>query len=225
MGVGKTDLFTYVSDWHNKELKMNVQVIFYSMYGHVWQMAEAVAAGAGDVPGAKVSLWQVPELVPDAALAASGAKAARARFAHVPVAKPEQLEEANVVLFGTPTRYGMMAAQMKNFIDQTGSLWARGALIGKLGGVFGSTAGQHSGQEATLLSFHAVLLGLGFVVVGVPPSAPGLHVADALSGGTPYGATTIALADGSRQPTVLELETARLQGRHAAALGLKLFAR
>lgn len=202
---------------------MNVQVIFYSMYGHVWQMAEAVAAGAGDVPGAKVSLWQVPELMPEAALEASGAKAARARFAHIPVARPAQLEEADVILFGTPTRYGMMAAQMKNFIDQTGSLWARGVFIGKLGGVFGSSAGQHSGQESTLLSFHTVLLGLGMVIVGVPPSAPGLHLSDALSGGTPYGATTIAGADGSRQPTVVELELARLQGRTAATLGMKFF--
>lgn len=204
---------------------MNVQVVFYSMYGHVWQMAEAVAAGAGEVSGAKVSLWQVPELVPDAALEASGAKAARATFAHIPVATPGQLEQADVLLFGTPTRYGMMAAQMKNFIDQTGSLWFRGVFIGKLGGVFGSSAGQHSGQESTLLSFHTVLLGLGMVVAGVPPSAPGLHVADALTGGTPYGATTIAGMDGSRQPTAVELETARLQGRHAATLGLKLFAR
>ena len=204
---------------------MNVQVIFYSMYGHVWQMAEAVAAGAGEVAGAKVSLWQVAELVPDAALEASGAKAARSRFAHIPFARPAQLEEADVVLFGTPTRYGMMAAQMKNFIDQTGSLWMRGALIGKLGSVFGSTSGQHSGQESTLLSFHTVLLGLGFVVVGVPPSAPGLHVSDALSGGSPYGATTVATADGSRQPSAIELETARLQGRNAATLGMKLFAR
>lgn len=204
---------------------MNVQVIFYSMYGHVWQMAEAVAAGAGEMPDTKVSLWQVPELMPEAALEASGAKDARARFAHIPVAQPAQLEEADVILFGTPTRYGMMAAQMKNFIDQTGSLWARGAFIGKLSGVFGSTAGQHSGQESTLLSFHTVLLGLGFVVAGVPPSAPGLHVPDALTGGTPYGATTIAGPDGSRQPSAIELATARLQGRHAATLGLKLFAR
>lgn len=203
---------------------MNVQVIFYSMYGHVWQMAEAVAAGAGEVAGAKVSLWQVAELVPEHALEASGAKAARAQFAHIPVAKPAQLEEADVILFGTPTRYGMMAAQMKNFIDQTGSLWARGALIGKLAGVFGSTASQHAGQEATLLSFHTVLLGLGMVVVGVPPSTPGLHVEDAISGCAPYGATTLAFANGSRQPTAIELETARVQGRHTATLGLKLFA-
>ena len=204
---------------------MNVQIIFYSMYGHVWQMAEAVAAGAGEVQEAKVSLWQVKELVPDDALAASGALEARARFAHVPVARAAQLEEADVILFGTPTRYGMMAAQMKQFIDQTGSLWARGALIGKLGGVFGSTNSQHGGQEATLLSFHTVLLSLGMLVAGVPPSAPGLHAGDAVSGGTPYGATTLAGPDGARRPTPLELDTARLQGRHAAMLGARLFAR
>ena len=201
---------------------MNVQVIFYSMYGHVWQMAEAVAAGAGEVQGAKVSLWQVAELMPDEALAASGARETRSRFAHIPVAQPAQLEEADVILFGTPTRYGMMAAQMKQFIDQTGGLWVRGALIGKLGGVFGSTNSQHGGQEATLLSFHTVLLGLGMLVVGVPPSAPGLHAGDTLSGGTPYGATTLAGPDGSRQPTEKELAQARFQGKHVARITRKL---
>ncbi|HON46715.1 MAG TPA: NAD(P)H:quinone oxidoreductase [Kiritimatiellia bacterium] len=204
---------------------MNVQVIFYSMYGHVWQMAEAVAEGAGEVQGAKVSLWQVEELVSEESLAASGALEARAQFAHIPVARVAQLEEADVILFGAPTRYGMMAAQMKQFIDQTGGLWARGVLVGKLGGVFGSTNSQHCGHEATLLSFHTVLFGLGMVVVGVPPTAPGLHVGDAISGGTPYGATTIAGSDGSRQPSSIELETARLQGRHAATIGMRLFAR
>ena len=125
---------------------MNVQVIFYSMYGHVWQMAEAMAEGAGEVQGAKVSLWQVEELVSEESLAASGALEARAQFAHIPVARVAQLEEADVILFGAPTRYGMMAAQMKQFIDQTGGLWARGVLVGKLGGVFGSTNSQLRSQ-------------------------------------------------------------------------------
>lgn len=202
---------------------MKVQVVFYSMYGHVWQLAEAVAAGAGEVKGTKVSLWQVPELMPEEALKTSGAKEARKHFAHIPVARVEDLAAADVILFGAPTRYGMMAAQMKNFIDQTGKLWAEGAFIGKLGGVFGSSASQHGGNEATLLSFHTVLLSLGMLVVGVLPNVPGLHVRDGLSGGSPYGATTIAFADGSRQPSDIELATAHAQGRYAAEIGLRLF--
>jgi NAD(P)H dehydrogenase (quinone) len=134
-----------------------VQVIFYSMYGHVYQMAEAVAAGARDA-GAEVSLWQVPELVPDEIFEKSGAHAARAAFAHVPAATPMQLAEADAIIFGTPTRFGNMAAQMRNFLDQTGGLWANGAPVGKVGSVFTSTASQHGGQETTLVSFHFTLL-------------------------------------------------------------------
>ena len=128
-------------------MSTKIQVIFYSMYGHVYQMAEAVAAGAREVAASEVSLWQVPELVPDDILEKSGAAAARAAFAHIPVAQPTQLAEADAIIFGTPTRFGNMAAQMRNFLDQTGGLWANGALAGKVGSVFTSTASQHGGQE------------------------------------------------------------------------------
>jgi NAD(P)H:quinone oxidoreductase, type IV len=191
-----------------------VQVIFYSMYGHVYKMAEAIAQGAREVPGAEVSLYQVPELVPDAALERTGAKAARAAFAHIPIAKPEQLVEADAILFGTPTRFGNMAAQMRNFLDQTGQLWVKGALIGKVGSVFISTATQHGGQETTITSFHSTLLHQGMIIVGLPYSASGLVTMTEITGGSPYGAGTLAGSDGSRQPSENELALARFQGRH-----------
>lgn len=202
--------------------KTRVQVLFYSMYGHVYRMAEAVAEGARQTPDTEVTLWQVPETMPEETLVQSGAKAARAAFAHLPVATPEQLADADAILFGTPTRFGMMAAQMRSFLDQTGGLWAKGALVGKVGSVFGSTATQHGGQETTLVSFHTTLLHHGMVVVGVPYSAPELMNMQEITGGTPYGATTLAGADGSRQPTANELAIARFQGRHVAAIARKL---
>ena len=201
---------------------MKVYVVFYSMYGHIYKMAEAVAAGAREVPGAEVTLWQVPELVPDAALERIGAKAARAAFAHVPVIAPAQLAEADAILFGTPTRFGNMAAQMRNFLDQTGGLWARGALVGKVGGVFASTATQHGGQESTILSFHTTLLHHGMVLVGLPYSEARQTTLAEISGGSPYGATTIAGGDGSRQPSENELAMARFQGRHTAQIAARL---
>lgn len=195
----------------------NVQVIFYSMYGHVYQMAEAVAAGVRDA-GAEVTLWQVPELVPGEILEKSGAAPARAVFAHVPVAKPTQLAEADAVIFGTPTRFGNMAAQMRNFLDQTGGLWANGALVGKVGSVFTCTASQHGGQETTLVSFHFTLLHHGMIVVGVPYTEQRLLNMAEITGGTPYGATTLAGIDGSRQPSENELAIARFQGSHVAQI-------
>jgi NAD(P)H dehydrogenase (quinone) len=195
---------------------MKIQVIFYSMYGHVYRLAEAVAEGARQVAGAEVSLYQVAELVPDAILEKSGAKAARQAFAHVPLAKPEQLADADALIFGTPTRFGNMAAQMRNFLDQTGSLWVKGSLIGKVGSVFASTASQHGGQETTITSFHSTLLHHGLIIVGVPYSEPGLTNMNEITGGTPYGATTIAGGDGKRQPSENELAIARFQGRHVA---------
>jgi NAD(P)H dehydrogenase (quinone) len=176
-------------------MSAKIKVIFYSMYGHVYQMAEAVAAGARDA-GAKLSVLQVPELVPDEILEQSGAHAARAVFAHVPVATPAQLVEADAIIFGTPTRFGNMAAQMRNFLDQTGGLWASGALIGKVGSVFASTASQHGGQEMTLVSFQTTLLHHGMIVVGIPYSEQRLVNMAEISGGTPYGATTLAGIDG-----------------------------
>jgi NAD(P)H dehydrogenase (quinone) len=204
-------------------VSIKVQVIFYSMYGHVYRMAEAIAAGAKEVSGAEVSLYQVPELVPDAALEKAGAKAARAAFAHIPSATPDILPEAHAILFGTPTRFGNMAAQMRNFLDQTGALWAKGALIGKVGSVFASTATQHGGQETTLTSFHTTLLHHGMIIAGVPYSESGLVNMGEITGGTPYGATTIAGPDGGRQPSENELKIARFQGRHVAEIASKLF--
>jgi NAD(P)H dehydrogenase (quinone) len=199
-----------------------VQVVFYSMYGHIYQMAEAVAAGSREVEGAEVSLYQVPELLPDEALVRSGAKAAREKFAHIPVAKPEQLPEADAIIFGSPTRFGNMCAQMRNFLDQTGSLWAKGALIGKVGSVFTSSATQHGGQESTLLSFHITLLHHGLVIVGVPYSEARQMTIDEITGGSPYGASTITGGTGTRQPSENELAIARFQGRHVAGVARKL---
>lgn len=203
-------------------MSVNVQVIFYSTYGHVYQMAEAVAEGAREVEGANVSIYQVAELIPDASLERIGAKAAREKFAHIPLAKPEQLAEADAIIIGTPTRFGNMAAQMKNFLDQTGGLWAKGALIGKVGSVFASTATQHGGQESTLLSTHTVLLHQGMIVVGMPYSESRQTTMSEISGGSPYGVTTIAGGDGSRQPSENELAMARFQGRHVTSIAAKL---
>jgi NAD(P)H:quinone oxidoreductase type IV len=200
----------------------NIQVVFYSMYGHIYQMAEAVAAGAREVQGVEVTLYQVPELVPAEALERTGAKAARQAFAHIPVAVPDQLAEADAIIFGTPTRFGNMCAQMRNFLDQTGRLWVQGSLVGKVGSVFASTGTQHGGQETTLTSFHTTLFHLGMVVVGVPYAETRLTKMDEITGGTPYGATTLAGSDGSRQPTENELAIARYQGRHVAQIACKL---
>ena len=202
-----------------------IQVVFYSMYSHVYRLAEAVAAGAREVAGTEVSLYQVPELVPDEILEKSGARAARAVFAHVPVARPEQLTDADAIIFGTPTRFGNMCAQMRNFLDQTGGLWMKGALIGKVGSVFTSTATQHGGQETTITSFHTTLLHQGMVIVGVPYSEPGLVLMNEVTGGTPYGASTLAAPDGSRQPSDNELAIARFQGRHVTGIAAKLAAK
>jgi NAD(P)H dehydrogenase (quinone) len=203
-------------------MSVKVQVVFYSMYGHIYKMAEAVVAGAREVPGTEVSLYQVSELVPEEALVKSGAKAARAAFAHIPVAKPAQLAEADAIIFGTPTRFGNMCAQMRNFLDQTGQLWAQGALVGKVGSVFASTATQHGGQETTITSFHTTLLHHGMIIVGVPYSEQRLVNMNEITGGSPYGASTLAGGDGSRQPSKNELAIARTQGRRVAEIARKL---
>lgn len=201
---------------------MKIQVVFYSMYGHVYRMAEAVAEGARQVDGADVSLLQVAELVPEAALERTGAKQARAAFAHVPIADPKQLAEADAIIFGTPTRFGNMAAQMRNFLDQTGGLWASGGLIGKVASVFTSTGTQHGGQETTITSFHTTLLHHGMIIVGVPYSCQELTNMNEITGGSPYGAGTLAGADGSRTPSENELSIARFQGKHVAQITKKL---
>ena len=192
------------------------------MYGHIYRMAEAVAEGARELEGAEVELLQVPELIPDAVLEKSGAKKAREAFAHIPVAKPSDLADADAVIFGTPTRFGNMCAQMRNFLDQTGGLWAKNALVGKVGSVFTSSGTQHGGQETTLISFHITLLHHGMVIVGLPYSEARQNTLDEITGGSPYGATTIAALDGSRMPSENELTMARFQGRHVAGIAKKL---
>jgi len=204
---------------------MKIKIVFYSMYGHIYRMAEAVAEGAREVEGAEVEILQVHELVPDEVLEKSGAKKARAAFAHIPVAKVGDLADADAIIFGTPTRYGNMCAQMRNFLDQTGGLWAQNALVGKVGSVFTSSATQHGGQETTITSFHTTLLHHGMVIVGLPYSETRQFTLDEISGGSPYGASTIAAGDGNRLPSENELAMARFQGRHVAAIAKKLASR
>ncbi len=203
-------------------MKTKVQVVFYSMYGHIYKMAEAVVGGVKDVAETEVALLQVPELVPEAALERTGAKAARQAFAHVPVARPDQLAEADAIIFGTPTRFGNMAAQMRNFLDQTGGLWVKGALVGKVGSVFTSTGTQHGGQETTITSFHTTLLHHGMIIVGVPYTERRLSNMGEITGGTPYGASTLAGGDGARRPSENELAIAGFQGLHVATIAQKL---
>ena len=197
-------------------------VLFYSMYGHVYTMAKAVAEGASEVPGGEVILLQVPETLPDEVLAKMGALDTRAQFAHVPVATVDDLAQVDALIIGTPTRFGNMCAQMRAFLDATGSLWASGALEGKVGSVFVSTNTQHGGQETTIISVLQTLLHHGMLIAGVPYSHAGLSSMDGISGGSPYGASTIAGPDGSRMPSENELEIARYQGKRVAEIALKL---
>lgn len=197
-------------------MKSHIQVVFYSMYGHIHTLAQAVAEGVRKQPGAEVELLQVPELVPDQVLEKSGAKKAREAFADIPVARPKQLTEPDAIIFGTPTRYGNMCGQMRNFIDQLGPFWAEGAFEGKVGGVFTSSNTQHGGQETTITSFHTTLFHLGMIVVGVPYSESRQMTVDEITGGSPYGASTIA--GGDRRPSENELAIARFQGQHVAEI-------
>ncbi len=201
---------------------MKVKIVFYSMYGHIYQMAEAVAEGVGEVDGAEVELLQVPELCSEEVLEQAGAKKARETFAHIPVAGVNDLLGADAIIIGTPSRYGNMCAQMRNFLDQTGSLWAEGALVGKVGSVFTSSATQHGGQETTIISTHITLLHLGMVIVGLPYAETRQTIMTEISGGSPYGASTITGGDGSRLPSGNELAMARYQGRHVATIAKKL---
>lgn len=195
-----------------------VLVLYYSSYGHLETMATAVAEGAKAVNGVQVDVKRVPELVPDEVAKRSGLKLDQA----APVATVDELANYDAIIFGAPTRFGMMAAQMRNFLDQTGGLWVKGALIGKVGSVFTSTATQHGGQESTILSFHTTLLHQGMVIVGLPYSAKTQMRLDEITGGSPYGASTIAGGDGSRQPSEGELSMARFQGEHVARIAAKL---
>lgn len=197
-----------------------ILILYYSGYGHTEIMAGAVADGVNAVEGCEAVVKRVPELVPDEVAAGSGMKVDQA----APFASPEELADYDGIIFGTPTRFGNMAAQMRNFLDQTGGLWARGALIGKPASVFVSTASQHGGQETTITSFHTTLLHHGMIVIGLPYSFAGNTIMSEISGGTPYGASTIAGGDGSRLPSENELAGARFQGEHVARIALKLTA-
>ena len=201
---------------------MKVLVVFYSTYGHIYQMAEAIAEGAKAVAGAEVEIRRVPETLPPDVLEKMGALEAQKALSHVPVCTVEELAQADAVVFGTPTRFGNMCGQMRQFLDATGSLWAEGALVGKVGSVFASSATQHGGQESTILTFHVTLLHHGFVVVGLPYAFQGQMRIDEITGGSPYGASTIAGGDGSRMPSENELDAARFQGKHVADIAAKL---
>jgi len=197
-----------------------ILILYYSGYGHTEVMANAVADGVNVVEGCEAVVKRVPELVPDEVAAGAGMKVDQA----APYASADELADYDGIIFGTPTRFGNMAAQMRNFLDQTGGLWARGALIGKPGSVFVSTASQHGGQETTITSFHTTLLHHGMIVIGLPYSFAGNTIMSEISGGTPYGASTIAGGDGSRMPSENELAGARFQGEHVARITLKLSA-
>ena len=199
-----------------------VQVIFYSTYGHVYRLAEAIAEGARGVAGAQVELMQVAETLPPDVLEKMGATQARKAFAHVPIADPKRLAEADAIILGTPTRYGSAAAQMRAFLDATGQHWMAGSLIGKVGSAFTSTASQHGGQETTLLTIATFFYHQGMVIAGVPYSSQELLTLSEMSGGTPYGASTIAGPRGERQPSANELAIARAQGRHVTQIAAKL---
>lgn len=201
---------------------MKILVAYYSMYGHIHRMAGAVAEGAGQVEGAEVRVCRVPETLPEEVIEKMGAKESQKAMAHVPVCTVEDLVEADAVIFGTPTRFGNMCGQMRQFLDSTGQLWVKGSLVGKVGSVFVSSNTQHGGQESTILSFHITLLHQGMVIVGLPYAFEGQMRMDEITGGSPYGASTIAGARGERTPSENELAAARYQGRHVAEIASKL---
>jgi NAD(P)H dehydrogenase (quinone) len=192
------------------------------MYGHIHKMAEAVAEGVREVPRAEAVLRRVPETLSEDALKKMGALEAQKALAHVPIATVDELASADAIIFGTPTRFGNMCGQMRQFLDATGELWAKGSLIGKVGSVFTSSATQHGGQESTILTFHTTLLHQGMIVVGLPYSFQGQMRIDEITGGSPYGASTIAGGQGERMPSQNELAAARFQGKHVATIASKL---
>ena len=201
---------------------MKVLIVYYSTYGHVNKMAEAVAEGVREIKGAEAILRRVPETLPEEVLKKMGAVEAQQSMSNVPICTVEELASADAVIFGTPTRFGNMCGQMRQFLDATGQLWANGTLVGKVGSVFTSSATQHGGQESTILSFHITLLHHGFLVVGLPYTFQGQMRIDEITGGSPYGASTIAGGSGERMPSENELNAARFQGKHVASIALKL---
>ena len=201
---------------------MKVLIVYYSMYGHVHRMAEAVMGGVKDVKGADARMYRVPETLSEEVLKKMGSLEAKKGFAHIPVCTVDDLASADAIIFGTPTRFGNMCGQMRQFLDATGGLWAKGALVGKVGSVFTSSATQHGGQESTILTFHTNLLHHGMVVVGLPYAFEGQSRLDEITGGSPYGASTIAGTKGERMPSENELNAARFQGRFVAEIAAKL---
>ena len=201
---------------------MKVLILYYSMYGHVHRMAESIADGVMEVEGAEVEMRRVPETLPAEVLGKMGALEAQKSFSHIPVASVDDLASADAIIFGTPTRFGNMCGQMRQFLDATGGLWTKGALVGKLGSVFTSTGTQHGGQESTILSFHITLFHHGMIVAGLPYAFQGQMKTDEVTGGSPYGASTIAGPAGDRTPTENDLAGARFQGKHVATIAKKL---
>ncbi len=201
---------------------MKLLILYYSMFGHVHKMAEAVAEGARQVPGTEVVLARVPETLPATVLEKIGAVEAQKKFANIPVCTLDQLANADAVIFGTPTRFGNMCGQMRQFFDATGNIWKSGALVGKVGSVFTSSATQHGGQESTILSVHITLLHHGMLIAGLPYSFDGQQRIDEVSGCSPYGSSTIAGSDGQRGPSENELAGARFQGKYVAGIASKL---
>lgn len=201
---------------------MKTLILYYSMYGHIHRMAQAVAEGVREVQGAEAVLKRVPETLSPEVIQMMGATEAQNDLAHIPFCTVNELPEYDAIIFGTPTRFGNMCGQMRQFLDATGQLWLKGSLIGKPASVFTSSATQHGGQESTILSFHITLLHQGMVIVGLPYSFAGQMNNDEISGGSPYGATTIAGTKGERVPIHNELDAARFQGRHVATIATKL---
>jgi NAD(P)H dehydrogenase (quinone) len=199
-----------------------VLIVFYSMYGHIHKMAEAVAEGVRDVPGCETVIKRVPETLSDHVLGLMGALEVQKSLSNIPVATVDDLAEADAIIFGTPTRFGNMCGQMRQFLDATGSLWAKGALVGKVGSVFASSNTQHGGQESTILTFHTTLLHQGMLIAGLPYTFTGQSDNSAMSGCSPYGASTIAGIKGELSPTPNDLAGARFQGAHVAKIAQKL---
>ncbi|KUG22353.1 flavoprotein wrba [hydrocarbon metagenome] len=201
---------------------MKVIIVYYSMYGHIYKMAEAVAEGVKQVKGAELKMYRVPETLSDDVLKKMGALDFQKKTAQIDVCTVDDLVSADAIIFGTPTRFGNMCGQMRQFLDSTGGIWAKGLLVGKVGSVFTSSATQHGGQESTILSFHITLLHQGMIIVGLPYAFEGQMRIDEITGSSPYGASTIAGGKGERMPSENELNAARYQGKHVAQVAAKL---
>lgn len=201
---------------------MRLLIVYYSMYGHIYKMAEAVAEGAKQVKGTDVKMFRVPETLSEDILKKMGALDFQKKTVHIDVCSADDLVSADAIIFGTPTRFGNMCGQMRQFLDSTGGIWAKNLLVGKVGSVFTSSATQHGGQESTILSFHNTLLHHGMIIVGLPYAFEGQMRMDEITGSSPYGASTVAGGKGERMPSENELNAARYQGKHVAQIAVKL---